>query len=155
MANIDDAVDLQIQKMDEALAKRNKDIVAIIKVLEEKADGVNKKFAAHGELINQELDKLMVRSANLEDAVAMQVSNLSGVSDKAIASMQEVENALSANASSLGEKVLAANPAEVEAYKGGKTKLISFFVGQVMREMRGKANPALVNEALSRFLGQA
>ena len=109
MANIDDAVDLQIQKMDEALAKRNKDIVAIIKVLEEKADGVNKKFAAHGELINQELDKLMVRSANLEDAVAMQVSNLSGVSDKAIASMQEVENALSANASSLGEKVLAAN----------------------------------------------
>ena len=53
------------------------------------------------------------------------------------------------------QKVLAANPAEVEAYRGGKTKLISFFVGQVMREMRGKANPALVNEALSRFLGQA
>ena len=50
-------------------------------------------------------------------------------------------------------KVLAANPAEVEAYRGGKTKLISFFVGQVMREMRGKANPALVNEALARELG--
>ena len=50
------------------------------------------------------------------------------------------------------QKVLAANPAEVEAYKGGKTKLISFFVGQVMREMRGKANPAVVNEALARFL---
>lgn len=109
MSNIDDAVDLQIQKMDEALAKRNKDIVAVMKVLEEKAEGVNKKFAAHGELINQELDKLMVRSANLEDAVAMQVSNLSGVADKAIASMQEVENALGVNASNLGEKVLAAN----------------------------------------------
>ena len=53
------------------------------------------------------------------------------------------------------QKVLAANPAEVEAYRGGKTKLISFFVGQVMREMRGKANPALVNEALARHLGQA
>lgn len=51
------------------------------------------------------------------------------------------------------QKVLAANPSEVEAYRGGKTKLISFFVGQVMREMRGKANPAMVNEALSRFLG--
>jgi aspartyl-tRNA(Asn)/glutamyl-tRNA(Gln) amidotransferase subunit B len=50
------------------------------------------------------------------------------------------------------QKVLAANPAEVEAYRGGKTKLISFFVGQVMREMRGKANPAVVNEALARFL---
>ncbi len=53
------------------------------------------------------------------------------------------------------EKVLAAHPAEVEAYRGGKTKLISFFVGQVMREMRGKANPAMVNEALARLLGQA
>lgn len=51
------------------------------------------------------------------------------------------------------QKVLDANPAEVEAYKGGKKKLISFFVGQVMREMRGKANPALVNEALARLLG--
>lgn len=51
------------------------------------------------------------------------------------------------------QKVLDAHPAEVEAYKGGKTKLISFFVGQVMREMRGKANPAMVNEALSRLLG--
>ena len=34
----------------------------------------------------------------------------------------------------------------------GKTKLISFFVGQVMRKMKGKANPALVNEALGRLL---
>jgi aspartyl-tRNA(Asn)/glutamyl-tRNA(Gln) amidotransferase subunit B len=50
-------------------------------------------------------------------------------------------------------KVLAANPAEVEAYRGGKTKLMSFFVGQIMREMRGKANPALVNELLRQKLG--
>ncbi|MCH5277134.1 MAG: Asp-tRNA(Asn)/Glu-tRNA(Gln) amidotransferase subunit GatB [Desulfovibrionaceae bacterium] len=49
-------------------------------------------------------------------------------------------------------RVLAANPAEVEAYRGGKTKLISFFVGQVMREMHGKANPALVNETLAHHL---
>lgn len=50
------------------------------------------------------------------------------------------------------DKVLAANPAEVEAYRGGKTKLMSFFVGQVMREMRGKANPAVANETLVRRL---
>jgi len=49
--------------------------------------------------------------------------------------------------------VLAANPAEVEAYRGGKTKLMSFFVGQIMREMRGKANPALVNDLLREKLG--
>ena len=48
--------------------------------------------------------------------------------------------------------VLAANPAEVEAYRKGKTKLMGFFVGQVMRQMKGKANPKLVNEALNRLL---
>ena len=50
------------------------------------------------------------------------------------------------------DEVLAATPAEVEAYRGGKTKLISFFVGQVMRATRGKANPALVNELLAKKL---
>ncbi len=50
------------------------------------------------------------------------------------------------------DKVLADNPAEVEAYRGGKTKLISFFVGQIMRATKGKANPALVNEILAKKL---
>ena len=48
--------------------------------------------------------------------------------------------------------VIAANPDEVAAYRGGKTKLMSFFVGQVMRATKGKANPALVNELLSKKL---
>ncbi len=50
------------------------------------------------------------------------------------------------------QKVIAANPAEAQAYREGKAKLISFFVGQVMREMRGKANPAMVNESIKRHL---
>jgi aspartyl-tRNA(Asn)/glutamyl-tRNA(Gln) amidotransferase subunit B len=45
-------------------------------------------------------------------------------------------------------KVISANPKEVDAYKNGKTKLLGFFVGQVMRETKGKANPKLVNEIL-------
>jgi aspartyl-tRNA(Asn)/glutamyl-tRNA(Gln) amidotransferase subunit B len=45
-------------------------------------------------------------------------------------------------------KVISNNPKEVEAYKNGKTKLLGFFVGRVMRETRGKANPKLVNEIL-------
>jgi len=49
--------------------------------------------------------------------------------------------------------VLEANPAEVESYRGGKTSVIGFFVGQVMREMRGQGNPAVVNEVLRRMLG--
>jgi len=50
------------------------------------------------------------------------------------------------------DEVLAANPAEVEAFRGGKTKLMSFFVGQIMRATKGKANPALVNELLAKKL---
>ncbi len=49
-------------------------------------------------------------------------------------------------------KVISKNPKEVEAYKNGKTKLLGFFVGQVMRETKGKANPKLVNEILKRKL---
>ncbi len=50
------------------------------------------------------------------------------------------------------DEIIAANPSEVKAYQGGKTKLISFFVGQVMRATKGKANPALVNELLAKKL---
>jgi aspartyl-tRNA(Asn)/glutamyl-tRNA(Gln) amidotransferase subunit B len=48
--------------------------------------------------------------------------------------------------------VLAANPDEVANYRAGKTGLIGFFVGQVMREMRGQGNPQVVNEVLRRLL---
>lgn len=50
------------------------------------------------------------------------------------------------------EKVIADNPAEAEAYRCGKTKLLSFFVGQVMRQTKGKANPGLVNEIIRKKL---
>ncbi len=53
----------------------------------------------------------------------------------------------------LVEKVLDANPAEVEKYRSGKKKVFGFFVGQVMRETRGKANPKTVNELLRKMLG--
>jgi aspartyl-tRNA(Asn)/glutamyl-tRNA(Gln) amidotransferase subunit B len=43
---------------------------------------------------------------------------------------------------------------EVEAYKNGKTKLFGFFVGQVMKETKGKANPKIVNEILKDRLGE-
>jgi aspartyl-tRNA(Asn)/glutamyl-tRNA(Gln) amidotransferase subunit B len=46
------------------------------------------------------------------------------------------------------EAILAANPGQVEAYKGGKDGLLGFFVGQVMKETNGKANPKVVNDLL-------
>ncbi len=51
------------------------------------------------------------------------------------------------------DRVLANNPGEVEKYRGGKTKLFGFFVGQVMKETKGKANPQMVNRLLKRRLG--
>ena len=46
------------------------------------------------------------------------------------------------------DQVLAANPDKLAEYRAGKDKLFGFFVGQVMKAMAGKGNPALVNEAL-------
>lgn len=50
-------------------------------------------------------------------------------------------------------KVLADNADKVAEYKSGKDKLFGFFVGQVMKAMQGKGNPALVNEAVKKQLG--
>ena len=49
-------------------------------------------------------------------------------------------------------QVLAANADKVAEYRSGKDKLFGFFVGQVMKAMGGKANPALVNDTLRRAL---
>jgi len=46
------------------------------------------------------------------------------------------------------DEVIAANPKQVEQYKGGKTTVIGFLVGQVMKLSRGQANPGSVNELL-------
>ena len=50
------------------------------------------------------------------------------------------------------DRLLAANPGQVEAYRGGKTGLLGFFVGQVMKETEGRANPKLVSELVARKL---
>ncbi len=60
--------------------------------------------------------------------------------DTAIADTSELEPVI--------ERILAANEQEVAAYRGGKESLIGFFVGQVMKETAGKANPQAVNELL-------
>ncbi len=52
------------------------------------------------------------------------------------------------------QDVLERNPKEVEAFRGGKTKLMGFFVGEVMKATRGQANPKTVNQLLQKFLGK-
>ncbi|MBO8430938.1 Asp-tRNA(Asn)/Glu-tRNA(Gln) amidotransferase subunit GatB [Spirochaetes bacterium] len=51
------------------------------------------------------------------------------------------------------KKVAEAHPNEVAAYKNGKVQLLGFFVGQVMKETKGRANPKAVNELMKEILG--
>jgi len=50
------------------------------------------------------------------------------------------------------DEVIAANPKQVEQYRAGKTTMAGFFVGQVMRASKGQANPALLNELVTKKL---
>ncbi len=50
------------------------------------------------------------------------------------------------------DEVIAANPGQLEQYRGGKDKLFGFFVGQVMKATQGKANPGQVNQLLKKKL---
>jgi aspartyl-tRNA(Asn)/glutamyl-tRNA(Gln) amidotransferase subunit B len=52
------------------------------------------------------------------------------------------------------QAVLERNPREVEAFRGGKAKLMGFFVGEVMKATRGQANPKAVNELLRQKLNR-
>jgi len=53
---------------------------------------------------------------------------------------KEIENVI--------DKVITANQDKVEQYRSGKDKLFGFFVGQVMKEMKGKGNPQMINDIL-------
>jgi aspartyl-tRNA(Asn)/glutamyl-tRNA(Gln) amidotransferase subunit B len=75
-----------------------------------------------------------------EPAAVVQAKGLAQVSD---------ESAIEAAV----DRVLAASPSEVERFRGGNAKLMGFFVGQVMKETKGKANPAVVNALLKKKLG--
>lgn len=53
----------------------------------------------------------------------------------------------------LVKQVLAENPDQKEQYLSGKSKVMGFFVGEVMKKSGGKANPQQVNQLLQKLLG--
>ncbi len=92
-----------------------------------------------GKAAKDVLDYLMENSeVSVDDAI--ETLGLKQVSD---------DNAIT----ELVKDVLNSNTDKVDEYKNGKEKLFGFFVGQVMKASRGKANPAKVNEILKRELG--
>jgi aspartyl-tRNA(Asn)/glutamyl-tRNA(Gln) amidotransferase subunit B len=53
------------------------------------------------------------------------------------------------------DEIIAANPKQVEQYRAGKTTMLGFFVGQVMKASKGQAKPELVNELVKQKLGSS
>ena len=52
------------------------------------------------------------------------------------------------------QEIIAANPGQAEDFKNGKTKLMGYFVGQLMQKTKGKANPKVANELFSKELSK-
>ncbi|MFZ4526035.1 MAG: Asp-tRNA(Asn)/Glu-tRNA(Gln) amidotransferase subunit GatB [Chlorobium sp.] len=102
-----------------------------------------------------ELIRLIVEG-RISNTIAKQVFEIM-LSDKAPAA-EIVEREGLAQVSDTGaieavvQEILDANPGQLAAYRGGKTKLLGFFVGQCMSRMKGKANPQMVNDVLLKKL---
>ena len=54
----------------------------------------------------------------------------------------------------LAREIISANPREAADYRAGKSKILGFFVGQLMRRTKGQANPQLANEIFKRCSGE-
>ncbi len=52
------------------------------------------------------------------------------------------------------QKIIADNPSQVQEFKAGKQKILGFFVGQIMKQTKGKANPQMVNKILKDLLSK-
>jgi aspartyl-tRNA(Asn)/glutamyl-tRNA(Gln) amidotransferase subunit B len=97
----------------------------------------------------EELGKLIEARERIPRQAFLDAVAASG--DPGFAAERYLEESVVADASELDpviDAILAANPGQVEAYRGGKEGLLGFFVGQVMKETQGKADARVVNERL-------
>lgn len=118
------------KEIEEALI-RPKDLAALLKLID---DGT-----ISGKIAKTVFEEMI--QTGKDPAVIVQEKGLTQVSD---------EGALG----QMIDEVMIANPKEVAGYRGGKKKLMGFFVGQVMRKTSGKANPGKVNSLLKEKLEQ-
>jgi aspartyl-tRNA(Asn)/glutamyl-tRNA(Gln) amidotransferase subunit B len=102
-----------------------------------------------GSVNADELGKLIEARSTIPRAAFVEALAASGARD--FAAERYLGEAVVADASELApviEEILAANPGQVEAFRGGKEGLLGFFVGQVMKQTEGKADPKAVNDLL-------
>ena len=70
------------------------------------------------------------------------------VADKGLSQIQD-----ESEIEKIVDQVIASSPEQVQQYKSGKTNLMGHFVGSVMKQSKGKANPQVVNAILKKKLG--
>lgn len=115
LGSLDGSVDAQIKKVDTAVSKHNHDVADLVNSLEKHTDIISKKLSDHGDILAQEIDKLLVRGNNLEDSIAIQVNNLNNISDQVVNAMQKADVALENNIDALQTKSGTAK-SELAAY---------------------------------------
>ena len=106
--------------------------------------------------------KGVVQSADLVESGALSSKMLKDLYDKAFERKQDFPEIYekekpqqisdTAELEKIIDEAMAANPKQLEQYRGGKKTVIAYFVGAVMKASKGKANPALVNELLAKKL---
>jgi aspartyl-tRNA(Asn)/glutamyl-tRNA(Gln) amidotransferase subunit B len=102
----------------------------------------------------RELAKLVAARAEIPRAAFDEA--LAHVGDDGFRADPHLEQKVVSDAGALDpviERVIAANPGQADAYRGGKQGLLGFFVGQVMKETGGSADPRVVNERVREKLG--
>lgn len=107
--HFDESVVLNINKVSEASNQHQHQFLTFTQDMEERSSAIIDKFTEHSNTLAQEVDKIMVRSQNLEDSIHIQVDNLSDVSDNIAASMGRIENSLRNNIDQITEQSASAN----------------------------------------------
>ena len=123
-------------------------IVQIIAYLNKEAINLN-EFYLKPNLLNQIISEL--EKGNISSKQAKDIFNKALEEEKEPKKFISKDNAQISDSNELTiiiDNILRNNTSQVEAYKGGKTNLFDYFVGQVMKETRGKANPSLTKEIL-------
>lgn len=123
-------------------------IVQIIAYLNKEAISLN-EFYLKPNLLNQIISEL--EKGNISSKQAKDIFNKALEEEKEPKNFINKDNAQISDSNELTiiiDNILRNNTSQVEAYKGGKTNLFDYFVGQVMKETRGKANPSLTKEIL-------
>ncbi len=127
------------------------------KVMNEKKIGIN-EFPLPAKAIAMIADSVNSGKVSITASKEIFTLMLSGKSEEEMLSIfRESEKNLSivsdtSEIESIVKKIIDTNPEETQRYKSGEKKLAGFFVGKVMQESKGKANPKIVNELLIKLL---